>query len=164
MALVKELLLKPTVPHSMVKPLMKIHRTGKFIQEPIISINLNFPLRKCAFRHLIRKCDNDRTRGLRVFLQIICLNYVKKKLILKRIGGNFELLEILVQSLINIGTVTYQKNQFLKMIYLYSSNQSPAKDPRRCGNYFWIKRPYEGLCQSALIEFRFPWLSHRFDC
>ena len=102
MALVKELLLKPTVPHSMVKPLMKIHRTGKFIQEPIISINLNFPPKKCAFRHLIRKCDNDRTRGLRVFLQIICLNYVKKKLVhmLKWIGGNFELLEILVQSLI----------------------------------------------------------------
>ena len=100
MALVKELLLKPTVPHSMVKPLMKIHRTGKFIQEPIISINLNFPQTKCAFRHLIRKCDNDTTRGLRVYLQIICLSYVNKKLILKRIGGNFELLEILVHLLI----------------------------------------------------------------
>ena len=38
--------------------------TGKFIQEPIISINLNFPAKKiCAFCHLIRKCA---TKGLAV--------------------------------------------------------------------------------------------------
>ena len=61
------------------------------------------------------------TCGLRVFLQIICLNYVNKKLILKRIGGNFELLEILVRLLI-------KTNWFLKIIYLYSDRdyQNPS--------------------------------------
>ena len=53
--------------------------TGKFIQEPITSKNFNFPAKN--YIHLIKKCDNERTRGLRVFLQIICLNYVKKKLV-----------------------------------------------------------------------------------
>ena len=41
--------------------------TGKFIQESIISMNLNFPARKMC------QC-NERTHGLRVFLKIICLN------------------------------------------------------------------------------------------
>ena len=59
-------------------------------------MNLNFPAKKCKFCHLVRKSDDERTCGLRVFLQIISLSYVNKKLILKRIGGNFELLEILV--------------------------------------------------------------------
>ena len=73
----------------------------KFIQELIISINLNFPANFfCTFCHLVRKSDDERICGLRVFLQIICLSYVNKKLILKRIGGNFELIEILVQLLI----------------------------------------------------------------
>ena len=53
----------------------RIEHTGKFIQEPIISINLNFPAKKiCTFRHLIRKSDDERTCDLRVFLQIICLS------------------------------------------------------------------------------------------
>ena len=44
------------------------------------------------------------TRSLKVFLQIACLNNINEKVILKRIGGNFELIEILVQLLIkNIG-------------------------------------------------------------
>ena len=136
LALVKELLLKPTVPHSMVKPLMKIHRTGKFVQEPIISKNLNFPAKK-IFRHLTRKCYDERTDGFRVFLQIICLNLRQLKTHREKNWREFWIAW-------NIGTVTYQKNPFLKMIYLYSSNQSPAKDPRCCGNYFRIKRPYEG--------------------
>ena len=48
--------------------------TGNFIHEPIISIDLNFSAKKIdVFYHLIRKCDDERTRGLRVFLQIICV-------------------------------------------------------------------------------------------
>ena len=47
--------------------------TGKFVEESIISMNLNFPA-NIFFRHLTRKCDDERTHGLRVFLQIICLN------------------------------------------------------------------------------------------
>ena len=58
--------------------------TGKFIQEPTFSINLNFPAKKMsAFRHVKRKCDKERTHSLRVFLQTICLNNVNEKLILK---------------------------------------------------------------------------------
>ena len=67
-------------------------------KEPIISINFNFPAKK--YVHFAIWSENLMTCGLRVFLQIICLSYVDKKLILKRIGGNFELLEILVRLLI----------------------------------------------------------------
>jgi hypothetical protein len=73
----------------------RIEHTGKFIQEPIISINLNFPAKK--YVHFAIWSENLMTCGLRVFLQIICLSYVNKKLILKRIGGNFELIEIMMQ-------------------------------------------------------------------
>ena len=45
--------------------------TGKFVEESIISMNLNFPAKK-IFRRLTKKCDDERTHGLRVFLQIIC--------------------------------------------------------------------------------------------
>ena len=75
--------------------------TGKFIQEPHYFNKFKFSCQIfCTFCHLVRKSDDERTCGLRVFLQIICLSYVNKKLILKRIGGNFELLEILVRLLI----------------------------------------------------------------
>ena len=57
----------------------KTQVTGKFVQEPIISINLNFPAKK-LFRHPTRKCGDERTHGLRVFLQIICLNLRQLKL------------------------------------------------------------------------------------
>ena len=62
--------------------------TGKFIQEPTISINLNFPAKNiCAFCHLNRKSDEKRIRILRVFLQTICINNVNEKLILKELAG-----------------------------------------------------------------------------
>jgi hypothetical protein len=56
----------------------------------------------------------EKTRSLRVFFQIAYLNNINEKVILKRIGGNFELIEILFQLLI-------KKNRFLKIIYLYSN-------------------------------------------
>ena len=64
-----------------VETTVSVFATGRFIQEPIISINLNFPAKKiCTFCHLVRKSDDERTCGLRVFLQIICFkSYVNKK-------------------------------------------------------------------------------------
>ena len=44
---------------------------------------------------------------------IVCLNNHNEKVILKRFGGNFELIEIMVQFII-------KKNLSLKIIYLYS--------------------------------------------
>ena len=48
----------------------RIEHTGKFIQEPIISISLNFPAKK--YVHFAIWSENLMTCGLRVFLQIIC--------------------------------------------------------------------------------------------
>ena len=62
-----------------------------------------------AFSPFEEKIVYERTRSLRVFLQVVCLNNFSTKLILKSVGGNFELIKIL------------SKNQFLKIIYLYSS-------------------------------------------
>ena len=79
----------------------KASSTGKFVQEPIISIEFEFSRQKiCIFCHLVRKSDDERTSGWRILLQIICLSYVNNKLILKKNGGNFESLEILVHLLI----------------------------------------------------------------
>ena len=50
----------------------------------------------CVFRHF----TENVTKGLAVF-KIMCLNNVNEKLILKKIGENFELLEILVLLLFN---------------------------------------------------------------
>ena len=55
----------------------------------------------CAFFAIGTENVVRRTRSLRVSLQIVCLkNNFNEKVIMKRIGGNFEWLEIRVQLLI----------------------------------------------------------------
>ena len=56
-------------------------------------------------------------------MRIVCLNNHNEKVILKRIGGNFELLEILVHS------ATSQKFRFLKIIQ-YSAAMEACKQLR----------------------------------
>jgi hypothetical protein len=66
------------------------------IKNPTISKNLNFPRQKkvCIFLPLEQKMWHEKTQSFKFFLQIVCLN---GSLILKRVGGNFEMIEILVQ-------------------------------------------------------------------
>ena len=96
---------------------MTIHRnsvTGKFNQESVYFNKFEFS-RQNIFRHL------TRTHGLRGFLQIICLNLRQLKTHREKNWREFWIAW-------NIGTVTYQKNPFLKMIYLYSDRdyQNPS--------------------------------------
>jgi hypothetical protein len=53
-----------------------------------------------------QKMGYERTSSLRGFFQIVCLSNFSEKPILKRVGGNFELLEILVQLLIKKKSVS----------------------------------------------------------
>ena len=46
---------------------------------------------------------DEKTAFLEFFLQIVCLNNFNEELIMKRIGGNFELIEIMAQLLKNNG-------------------------------------------------------------
>ena len=72
------------------------------IKNPTISKTFEFSRQKkmCAFFAIGTENVVRRTRSLRVFLQIVCLNNFNEKVIMKRIGGNFEWLEIRVQLLI----------------------------------------------------------------
>ena len=75
--------------------------TGKFNQEPHY-----FKKKVCIFCHFNKKCAAKRLAFWDFFLQIACVNNINKKEILKRIGGNFELIEILLQLLIKKRSVS----------------------------------------------------------
>ena len=87
-----------------------------------------------------QKMWDERTQNFRVFLQILCLNNFHEKLIQKRIGGNFESFEMLVQLLI-------KESRFLMIIYLYRD---------RIDEYDYSK-PLEG---QELVPFDDHWRKH----
>jgi hypothetical protein len=82
--------------------------TGKFNPEPNYFKEFEFSRQKKMC--ILPFCHFNRTNSW--FDSFSCLNNANEKLILKRIGGNFELIEILLQLLI-------KKRGFLKIIYLY---------------------------------------------
>ena len=95
--------------HDLCKFEKNFENTGKFNQEPHYFEKFEFPRQKiiCPFGHLKKQCA---TKGLVVwdfFSRLFFLSNFNEKLLLKKIGGNYELFEILVFML------THQKFGFL---------------------------------------------------